>query len=53
MKLKIIYQTNKVKTSLDRVLNKILKKIGFEKLGSGYNFKTKERDISYENKKLN
>ena len=28
-------------------------KLGFEEKGSGYLFKTKERDLSFENKKEN
>jgi len=51
MKLKIIYQSDdRIKSFLDKVLIATLSKLGFEELGSGYNFKTKERDISFEHK---
>jgi len=49
MKLKIIYQSEeKIKPFLDKVLIATLNKLGFKELGSGYNFKTQERDISFK-----
>ena len=53
MKLKIIYQAKEVKTLLDKVLIKTLKEMGFKETGSGYLFKTQERDINFENKNEN
>ena len=52
MKLKIVYTSeNGVKELLDKVLRATLEKMGFEEIGSGYLFETKERDLSFENKR--
>ncbi len=53
MKLKIIYESKKrIQPFIDKVLTATLKKLGFEEKGSGYNFESKKRDISFEHKKV-
>lgn len=44
MEIKIIYQ-GELNEELDKDIEKLIKKYGYEPVGSGYNFKTKERDI--------
>lgn len=51
MKLKVIYKSEeKIKEFLDKFITAKLKELGFEETGSGYNFETSERDISFEHK---
>jgi len=51
MKVKISYQSkNTIEKSLNDAIITAFTKLGFRETGSGYNFKTKERDISFEKK---
>lgn len=44
------YKTIKgrVNTTLDKLLTKVANGIGLEFVGSGYNFKTKKRDLQFK-----
>ena len=46
--MEIKYKTEQVKEELEEDLKELLEKYGYKLMGSGYNIKTKERDISYE-----
>lgn len=52
--LKIIYKNEKdipkkrSNPKMDRAFGKIAKQFGYKFLGSGYNFGTKERDLTFE-----
>lgn len=45
-KLKIIYQ-GEANIELDKDIEKTVKKYDYKFIGSGYDFRTKERDLAY------
>ena len=48
LKLRITYNAKDINGKLDSDLDKVLKSHKYKFIGSGYNFKSQVRDITYE-----